>query len=185
MQPSRIRQPLQYKEIVWPGKRKDYDKICFYDPTELYERVGNRIDPFKRTQSIGMETMFLNEPGLCACGCKQPLKGRRTRWATTRCSDNMNIIFMIIYGRTDTIYFYLKYYYGEFCACCNRTPNQISEEDFKDLPSWHHHNMNRALKVDHIIPVKHGGGGGWLSNYQLLCHRCHVNKTNEDFGWKK
>lgn len=41
------------------------------------------------------------------------------------------------------------------------------------------------LKVDHIFPVKLGGGGGWLSNYQLLCHKCHVEKTNEDFGWKQ
>lgn len=40
------------------------------------------------------------------------------------------------------------------------------------------------IKVDHVVPVKLGGGACWLSNYQLLCHDCHVGKTNTDFGWK-
>lgn len=46
-------------------------------------------------------------------------------------------------------------------------------------------NSSKHVKLDHIVPVKFGGGGCWLNNYQLLCHNCHVQKTNLDFGWKQ
>jgi 5-methylcytosine-specific restriction endonuclease McrA len=71
-------------------------------------------------------------------------------------------VYRIIYGQPDTIKLYLKKYHGYKCKC----------------------GRVRKMKADHIIPVKHGGGGCWLSNYQFLCHACHVHKTNEDFGWK-
>lgn len=40
------------------------------------------------------------------------------------------------------------------------------------------------IDIDHIVPVKLGGGGCWLSNYQPLCKPCHKTKTVADFNWK-
>ena len=43
------------------------------------------------------------------------------------------------------------------------------------------------LELDHILTVSAGGGDD-ISNLQLLCHKCHCEKTkqeNETFGWSK
>ena len=43
------------------------------------------------------------------------------------------------------------------------------------------------LELDHILTVAAGGNDD-ISNLQLLCHACHVAKTNQEdkqFGWKK
>ncbi|MCA1715455.1 MAG: metallophosphoesterase family protein [Actinobacteria bacterium] len=36
-----------------------------------------------------------------------------------------------------------------------------------------------SLEFDHIVPVSEGGSGG-RENGQVLCHRCHVEKTGKD-----
>ena len=39
-----------------------------------------------------------------------------------------------------------------------------------------------ATEVDHIVALMHGGGE--KSNYQALCHECHMDKTAQDKGFK-
>ncbi|MEP2668938.1 MAG: HNH endonuclease [Cyclobacteriaceae bacterium] len=184
VQPEWCRQPLQEKQIVWGSKRIDFDKVAFFDPTELYLRLAKHIKPYKRIQSISMGIFWPNDKGFCACGCGSQLTGRQTRWASGH-NGEPEAIYRILYGTTSTIYFYLAAYHGEKCACCNRTSREVIEQDIRGLPSWSFLHNVAPLKVDHIFPVKLGGGGGWLSNYQLLCHKCHVKKTNEDFGWNR
>ena len=79
VQPAFCRAPLPQKDIEWKSKFK---AVCFYNPADLYERIHDYIDPFKRTQSVGFSKMFPNSPGVCGCGCGQQLTGRRTRWAS-------------------------------------------------------------------------------------------------------
>lgn len=38
-------------------------------------------------------------------------------------------------------------------------------------------------QIDHVIPLDKGGTED-DSNLQLLCHSCHVDKTNQDNGFK-
>jgi len=102
--------------------------------------------------------------GYCSCGCGAALVGRRRRWATNECTKFALGVWAIIDGQVGTFEYYVGKYNGKKCAGCR---------------------SRRQLKVDHIVPVKHGGGGCWLSNFQLLCHACHVIKTNKDFGWKQ
>lgn len=146
------------------GKRVAHKiRVLFFDPTTLYKRVT--VDPLKRTQSIGMEIFFPpNKSKKCRCGCNKALTGRRTAWASTDCSRFAGDIQAIINGHTPTIKKYLMMYHGWSCVKCG---------------------VFSTIKMDHIIGVKHGGGGCWLSNFQLLCHTCHVAKTNKDFGYKK
>ncbi|QNF35851.1 HNH endonuclease [Adhaeribacter swui] len=109
--------------------------------------------------------MFPNyQNGQCSCGCGAALLGRRKRWATDDCSQFALAVWAIIDGQVGKFEYFVAKYNGRKCAVCR---------------------SRRDLKVDHIVPVKHGGGGCWLSNYQLLCHSCHVQKTNKDFGWKQ
>src|SRR5690606_24850996 len=100
----------------------------------------------------------------CACGCGVELTGRKTRWADASHGWMANKIFEIIYGRTEIIYGFICRYHGDECSRCGLDGS------------------TNSLQVDHIIPVKYHGGGGWLTNYQLLCEKCHREKTNTDFG---
>lgn len=153
---------LAEKPVDLPFKFQQ--RVLFFDPAEIYSRL--KIEPFARHQlpeHIGMQLMFpKQEAKVCSCGCGKELTGRRTRWATDECAHFAVDVYRIIYGQPDVIKFYLKKYHGHKCKC----------------------GRVRKMKVDHIVPVKHGGGGCWLSNYQFLCHACHVQKTNTDFGWK-
>lgn len=140
-----------------------FKRVLFYNPAEIYERTP--VDVYRRIQNqLEFSILFPSKKDkTCACGCGGPLQGRRTRWATNECSRFAAEVWRIIDGQTAPIHAYLRRYYGNACATCGTARN---------------------LKVDHIIPVKHGGGGSWLNNFQLLCHQCHVLKTNNDFGWK-
>lgn len=186
-QPAACRTTLPYRKINWNGvlSSEHHDKVAFYDPSDLYARIHEKLDPFARRQDLAIRTSFPNEKGICGCGCQVALTGRRTRWATEDCMEWASSIHLIIVGDNQLIAFYLRAYYGDKCNWCDRTPNQIYNEDLAHLsyddPQW-----NRSyLMVDHIFPVAKGGGGSWLINYQLLCHKCHVEKTNEDFGWNQ
>ena len=141
-----------------------FKRVLFFNPAEIYERT--QVDVYRRIQNqLEFSILFPKKEGkLCACGCDALLSGRRTRWATNECARFAAEVWRIIDGQTPHIAAYLRRYYGYSCAACGVT---------------------NSLKVDHIIPVKHGGGGSWLNNFQLLCHSCHVIKTNSDFGWKK
>jgi hypothetical protein len=43
----------------------------------------------------------------------------------------------------------------------------------------------KKVVADHIVAVCNGGGGCWLSNYQLLCGDCHNYKTREDIKYAR
>ncbi|MBS1623853.1 MAG: HNH endonuclease [Bacteroidetes bacterium] len=155
-------QSLPYREVKLYAPYQY--RVLFLDPAEIYTRI--QVQPYARHQRpehIGLKVMFpKRDDRTCSCGCGHTLGPRRHRWASDDCAAFAADIYAIIYGQRDTIRFYLKHYSGYRCQC----------------------GRVRRMKVDHIIPVKHGGGGCWLSNYQFLCHACHVAKTNTDFGWK-
>lgn len=187
VQPAWCRAPLPEKELQLKrqrdllGERRYRDaevleRVLRFDPSKIFLRVGEHIDPYLRIQEVNMMQLWPKRKR-CACGCNRILKGRRTRWATENCSMFAVAVFGIIKGYPDVIAHYISVYYGgRKCHGCNRTESQILEQD--DIRA-------HALELDHIRPVKHGGGGAWLTNYQLLCGKCHQNKTNQDFGWKQ
>jgi len=77
-------------------------------------------------------------------------------------------VFAIISGYSNTISNFIRHYYGsDNCHVCDG--NILYETN----------------ELDHIYPVKFGGGGGWLSNYKYKCKKCHREKTNTDFGFKQ
>ncbi|WP_419803225.1 HNH endonuclease [Mucilaginibacter sp.] len=155
--------PLPFKNIKY--LRANNKRILFFDPEIVYQTQPVNI--YKRIQaSLEFAKMFPPKPNnTCACGCGETLTGRRTRWATKACTVFATQIWEIIDGRQATIKKFITLYTGGWkCINCN---------------------SSKHVKLDHIIPVKLGGGGCWLNNYQLLCHNCHVQKTNLDFGWKQ
>ncbi len=139
-------------------------RVIFFDPRLIYTRLS--IDCYRRNQThLTFKDLFPDyQSGICSCGCGQALLGRRKRWVSDDCTEFALAIWAIIDGQVGKFEYFVTKYNGKKCAVCG---------------------SRRHLKVDHIVPVKHGGGGCWLSNYQLLCHSCHVTKTNKDFGWKK
>ena len=153
--------PLPYKKtrvkLAWKKR------VLFFDPADVYKRI--EINTFKRIQTkLEMGKIFpKSNIDICACGCGQKLSFRRKRWATDDCARFATAVWEIIDGRQRPIASLLYHYYGKTCNSCF---------------------SKSALRLDHIVPVKHGGGGCWFSNYQFLCHACHVKKTNLDFGWK-
>lgn len=149
-------------------------RVLQFDPSNAINVFSPR--PFQRSQNIGVGQLFPNIDGLCACGCGKEIKKPRRRWATDECSFYTVAVRNIIAGASSTISFYLSKYYGWKCFNCG-CKDKGHDMGANGVVAW--------IKVDHIIPVKLGGGACWLSNYQLLCHDCHVNKTNKDFNWKQ
>ncbi|WP_034256933.1 HNH endonuclease [Adhaeribacter aquaticus] len=152
--------PFKKLKLKYPWQ----NRVIFFDPTEIYRRLP--INLYQRLQThMAFKDMFPDrKDGFCSCGCGEPLSGRRRRWVSDDCSKFALAVWGIIDGQVGHIEYYVAKYNQRVCAICR---------------------ARRDLKVDHIVPVKHGGGGCWLSNFQLLCHTCHVSKTNKDFGWKQ
>lgn len=145
------------------------ERVMFFDPTEIYSRIHERLDPYERLQSVDIGRIFpKNEDKTCGCGCGEKLTGRRTRWATDDCSGFVGAVTRILCGHADVIRFYVDTYYGSGCA-----NNCILDTE-----------LDKTIELDHIVGIKHGGGRSWLSNYTNLCKKCHREKTNKDFGWK-
>lgn len=171
IQPEWCRSPLPPKDIehsewaIEKGYDVKWDRILSFDPAEVYKLIGDMIDPYQRVLSIPVGRMFPDIEGLCACGCGKALGKGRRRWASNVCSSFAWDVRSIICNTHQIPGFYISKY-SDGSTCC----------DSKNRSS---------IQLDHIVGVKHGGGGCWLPNYQYLCHACHVKKTNQDFGWNK
>jgi hypothetical protein len=165
-QPESCRQPLPYKEL--PGVDAYLLRIMFFDPTEVYQRVSDKINPFERYnwQQISFLDLFPDRTdGKCSCGCGEVLRVGKRRWATKDCQMFAINVWNVIGGRQEFIGFVFEKYFGNrMCMKCGEA-------------KW--------VDIDHIHPVSHGGGGCWLSNFQALCKKCHKEKTRSDFNWTK
>lgn len=167
-----MRTPLPKKLIVhseWVHKEHPeyiakWERVMFFDPTEIYNRIDKYIKPTQRHLSISIGHFFPDIEGQCACGCGQMLEGRRERWATPECKGFAYDVHNIICNIHQRAAFYVKKYFGDVCIHCNECDGE---------------------ELDHIVGVKQGGSGGWLSNYQWVCKKCHRKKTNKDFGFKE
>lgn len=176
---------------------KHYHNILAFDPTEVYNRLGDLVNPFLRRNRIGIEQTFPDHRnGLCGCGCGKMLEGRRRRWATKECSVVPVLATSIINGDTSCIKPIISALYSNKCFVCNSTDadfkrtvelplfkRNMNEEEWKDYRRQYNkslHDMASKIHLDHIIPVHKGGGGCWLSNYQLLCETCHREKTKQE-----
>lgn len=162
---------LPYKRLPSHVMEWQY-RVMFFDPIVIERLIQQGvINPWERFQH-GLKWMHLfpcvEGSKQCACGCGKELKGRQTRWASKECQDFAGDVHKIIYGDTSqTIYRYLVFYYGpKCCKCESPTPGD-------------------TLYVDHITAVTNGGGGSWLSNFQLLCRYHHEKKTKSDINFKK
>lgn len=169
IQPKSCRVPLPKKEIIYddwvkekhPDYIKYWERVLFFDPTEIYSRI--KIDPFKRIHSISIILFFPDIPGKCSCGCGLDLPRRHSRFSTENCSCFAWCVRNIICNAHQMPRKFITKYSGDNCDECKNNP---------------------GTELDHIIGVKHGGGGCWLSNYRWLCAKCHRYKTNTDFGFK-
>jgi len=171
-----MRSPLPKKQIEWseyflqrPDKIAVIERVLYFDPTELYERLGDKLITSKRHAGISMDLLFPKIPGKCACGCdkKPEMYANDTnnrKFASHNCQAFASDVLSIINNYFGKPAFYISIYSGKKCSECDETDH---------------------LELDHIIGVKHGGGGCWLSNYRWLCKKCHVNKTNKDFKRKE
>lgn len=170
IQPASCRAPLGIQEnnaVRWSNIHK---RVFFFDPTPLYEKINEHgvLDPFKRQHTVSMKFLFESTGNKCACGCGEELSGRRKKWASKDCMNFALAVFYIISGYSSIIRSFRSAFIGGYkCEVCGE------KELFE------------PMELDHLHPVKFGGGGGWLSNYQFKCKKCHREKTNRDFGFKQ
>lgn len=168
---------IPYAKVLAQDKIAQYERVLWYDVEALYGRIGHLINPTARHQGLAVEQIFVppdRSAGVCACGCSTvpatySKPGAATtlhyRWATSVCSEVAGDVTSIINNYWGRAGFYTTVYAGTYkCSMCPET---------------------HMLDLDHIVPVKHGGGGSWLSNYQWLCKKCHREKTNKDFNHKQ
>jgi 5-methylcytosine-specific restriction endonuclease McrA len=170
IQPSWCRKPLDLINNNAIILNPIVKRVFFFDPTHIYDKINqkNLLNPYQRRCSVPMSELFEDKNGKCACGCGKQLEGRRKRWTTDECNSFANMVFQIISGDATTLRMLRSRYAGGYnCEICGMN------------------DYNEVIELDHIFPVKFGGGGGWLSNYQFKCKKCHREKTNADFGFKK
>lgn len=99
-------------------------------------------------------TPYADTPGVCD-HCGKELKGRRRRWCSQACSDELTRQHDWGWARNAA-----KRRDGQKCVRCGKT---------------------HSLEVNHIVP-RVGRGYGWgchnhLSNLETLCHWCHLEVT--------
>lgn len=161
-QPSECRQPLPFKDITAPAYVK---RVLLLDPKYLYERVRYKLNPYSRYNYISFNDLFPDCGDVCSCGCGKVLAGNKRKYATKECQQFAVAIWNIIAGVPDKIKWYLRYYYGNSnCIKCGEPG---------------------GYDLDHRVPLKNGGAGCWLSNFDLLCIKCHAIKTAIENDWKK
>ncbi len=140
------------------------------------------LDPYSRRQpGVGLSDIFpTRTDGLCACGCGEKLKGRRTRWANQGCSDAAAALYFVRTGASATIRGLIYRRDHGRCAVCGcacgvrlQGPMPFRERFFT---------LRRTWEADHILPVEEGGGGCGLENFQILCDSCHKLKTASKAG---
>jgi 5-methylcytosine-specific restriction endonuclease McrA len=127
------------------------------------------LDQYKRYQNnFSFNEIYPQKnDGYCDCGCGKKLEGKKRRWATDKCISPLLNEYYILKGNTSIIREELfkrdsiddKIY----CASCNTNI---------DDNNW---------DADHILEVRHGGGGCNLDNYQILCKTCHKKKTKKNY----
>jgi hypothetical protein len=138
---------------------KYQDRVLRFNPKLIMEQIN--IKHTERKQKIQNILLFPSQNNKCSCGCDTILPPRHRRWAKNDCMLFARDVGLILYGKTPLIKTYLSFVLKNECARCKT--------------------KKVKLYLDHIIPVKKGGGSCWLSNYQYLCFKCHVIKTKEDF----
>lgn len=154
--------------------------IILFDPTEIYSRLI--FDKFKRRQSFGTADIAPTiTKGICACGCGNKLTGRQTRWYSEECQKIPLGVLHILNGDLEYINRLMQCYLPHRCIMCNCENYLIEKSEYSD---WHKRDIvsyqASGIQVDHILAIQNGGSGGWLGNYQFLCHRCHSIKTKQD-----
>ncbi len=148
-----------------PHKILAHERVLFFDPTGLYARIGDKLNTSKRHAGLQMDDLFPKIEGKCACGecdlIPKSGEGWQRKWGSDECQSFASDVLSIINNYFWKPGFYISLYAGNKCCKCDNTSK---------------------LELDHIIGVKHGGGGCWLSNYRWLCKDHHNDKTNSDFG---
>jgi hypothetical protein len=169
IQPMECRKTLEINSI-----KKDWKphiiRVFQFNPNGIYNRINDAhiLNPYQRQCTVSINFIFPKIEKECSCGCGKKLEGRQRRWASDECSSFANAVFSIISGYANSLRVYRRLYVGDYrCEVCGDKP---------DL---------EPVELDHLHPVKFGGGGGWLSNYQFKCRKCHRHKTNKDFGFKQ
>ena len=118
------------------------------------------VDPFSRTQDLQIAEAYPTpSPGICACGCRRVLRGRRRRWASDDCGDFAYWALGIHRGHSSTIRYVVGLRDKGICAECGTKTARWG--------SW---------EADHIVAVLEGGGGCGLDGFQTLCWECHKGR---------
>lgn len=133
------------------------DRIYRIDVSIIYNRIS--IDRHSRKNSISKDEIFPPIDGYCFCGCGTKLPPYRIKWANDECREFSFYVWSIISGRTNEIKEILRNGRAPVCCKCG---------------------SNKRIEVDHVVPVSSGGGGCWITGYQLLCYDCHKAKTGND-----
>ena len=121
------------------------------------------INKFRRIQrgfDFKKEDLFPHTKGLCGY-CHKPLPEHKRRWCSEPCREQSYLKYAVIKGDIQIIRLCLMDRDNGKCAKCGEITND-----------W---------EADHIIEVRHGGGGCTLDNFQTLCIPCHKAKTKANF----
>lgn len=157
------RRPVDTTGFCFDDETELVKQVITFDPSEVYARIEEHLDPYKRTNKIPFAVMWPpNGKGTCDCGCGKKLTGRQTRWASEECQKFPAAVHGIISGHFDRVQWYAYTIWSYSCSnknCCG---------------------TSKTIELDHTLAVQNGGGGCWLANYRPLCKKCHVKKTRLD-----
>ena len=142
--------------------------------------VQHLIDPYARYQpKLKTNHVFPHrDDGKCDCGCGRTLPTIRRRWASDECHWAAQRMMSVLHSYGPVITDILARRDGQRCDHCAAEPEELVwSEDWRERARQKRAQLK--LEADHIVEVVDGGGGRDLSNFQLLCHPCHVKKTTK------
>lgn len=125
-----------------------------------------KLDKYSRVQKITFNELFpYRDDKKCRCGCNKVVIYPKRFWASKDCSSRASMTYLFLKGDSTTIRYLVRERDKKVCIVCKKKI-EIGED-------W---------DADHIVPVKQGGGGCSLDNFQTLCKYHHKQKHKSKNG---
>ncbi len=149
----------------WWKERQKLQKQ--FDGVLEFQYISYPLEPISIPNSRRM--IYPKHHGYCYW-CGRELSGRRRSYCSDKHSEYYNFWFswqrvrISIFNRDRGT-----------CQKCGKKP--LWFEKRTDLKEYH---INNLGEVDHVVAIANGGDNWDLMNLQLLCHKCHIQKTRKD-----
>lgn len=173
---------------------KDFEKLSLSDRVPPCEFARLQLDKVGSKRYFNLSEIKQKEAGYCAW-CTKELPRARRRWCSEECLRSA--MFHCCPQDPGPKMFRLIFDQNFACAGCGESYEEeirakIQEKYFRlnrtnmmshrEKVTLHYlgYGTGNKWQTDHVVPIHKGGKGIDPNNLQVLCVKCHIEKTKED-----